>query len=68
MVLDAYMGLMTVAKYDTDKCASECDKKSGCLAFNIYFEVFLSNPSTEQRILSQAARPLQGTRYRLHEP
>ncbi|KAL1620449.1 hypothetical protein SLS56_009680 [Neofusicoccum ribis] len=35
----AYMGYTVVdSGYDVDFCASQCDNKDGCLAFNIYFE------------------------------
>lgn len=35
----AYMGYTVVdTGYDVNYCASQCDKKDGCLAFNIYFE------------------------------
>ncbi|KAH9905659.1 hypothetical protein F4778DRAFT_727071 [Xylariomycetidae sp. FL2044] len=33
-----YMGFTTVASYDTDSCANQCNSITGCLGFNIYFE------------------------------
>ncbi|MCJ1485749.1 hypothetical protein MMC06_005924 [Schaereria dolodes] len=33
-----YMGLYTLASYDTLTCASQCDQASGCQAFNVYIE------------------------------
>ncbi|KAK3066636.1 hypothetical protein LTS18_001590, partial [Coniosporium uncinatum] len=32
------MGFDTLSTYDVNYCASQCDKKAGCLSFNIYFE------------------------------
>lgn len=35
----AYLGYTVPSNgYDVDFCAAECDKKTGCLAFNIFFE------------------------------
>jgi hypothetical protein len=34
----AYMGYTTLSKYDTKQCASLCNKQTGCVAFNLYFE------------------------------
>jgi len=33
-----YMGLYTIDKYDNGLCQSICDKKNGCVAFNLYLE------------------------------
>jgi hypothetical protein len=32
------MGYTTLNKYDTLQCASLCNKRTGCVAFNLYFE------------------------------
>jgi len=33
-----YMGYDVLSTYDSNQCAQNCNAKSGCLAFNIYFE------------------------------
>lgn len=35
---NTYMGLKTLASYDTIECAQFCDATYGCRGFNIYFE------------------------------
>jgi len=32
------MGFTTLQTYDTQACASKCDKMNGCMAVNVYFE------------------------------
>jgi hypothetical protein len=39
-----YMGFTTLTSYDTDQCAAKCDKITGCVGINIYFE---RDPSVE---------------------
>jgi len=33
-----YLGFTTLQTYDTQACASKCDKMNGCMAVNVYFE------------------------------
>ncbi|KAK5123636.1 hypothetical protein LTR85_002674 [Meristemomyces frigidus] len=33
-----YMGYTTLQTYDTQSCATKCDKMNGCMAVNVYFE------------------------------
>ena len=33
-----YLGFETYKEYDTNACAAKCTAKTGCVAFNIYFE------------------------------
>lgn len=35
---NGYMGLYTLKSYNTVTCAQICDRKAGCLGFNLYFE------------------------------
>jgi len=32
------MGLYTITAYDTSACKAICEKKDGCVAFNLYLE------------------------------
>lgn len=34
----SYLGLETLTSYDPIQCASICDQKKGCVAFNLYYE------------------------------
>ncbi|EHL00452.1 hypothetical protein M7I_3535 [Glarea lozoyensis 74030] len=56
---NTYLGLITLQSYDVAGCASLCDNKDLCTAFNIYFE---RDPSVNPA--AQCANPPSITNYK----